>query len=72
MTNTTNESPIYFRLTCRPWESEPRQVVRVSVDAEGAVRVWDLVAGHYTTCHRLSARTMRRIARRAAEVRGAV
>ena len=25
-----------------------------TVDADGTVRVWDSVAGHYTTCHSLS------------------
>jgi hypothetical protein len=27
---------------------------KFSVDADGTVRVWDAVAGHYTTCHSLS------------------
>ena len=27
---------------------------RCMVDADGTVRVWDSVAGHYTTCHSLS------------------
>jgi hypothetical protein len=26
----------------------------VAVDADGTVRVWDSVAGYYTTCHSLS------------------
>lgn len=26
------------------------------VDTDGTVRVWDPVAGHYTACHRLSAK----------------
>jgi hypothetical protein len=26
-----------------------------SVDSDGTVRVWDSVAGYYTTCHSLSA-----------------
>jgi hypothetical protein len=28
----------------------------------GVVRVWDSVAGHYTTCHAMSERTLARIA----------
>ena len=27
--------------------------------ADGTVRVWDSVAGHYTTCHRLTAGQLR-------------
>ena len=30
------------------------QSVRAAVDADGTVRVWDSVAGHYTLCHNLS------------------
>ena len=38
---------------------------RVMVDGY-IVRVWDSVAGHYTTCHSLSESAMRRIRRVAA------
>ena len=31
------------------------------VGSDGTVRVWDSIAGHYTTCHRMSARTLCRI-----------
>ena len=27
---------------------------KFSVDADGTVRLWDAVAGHFTTCHSLS------------------
>lgn len=30
---------------------------------DGVVRVWDGVAGHYTTCHAMSEKTMARIAK---------
>jgi hypothetical protein len=30
------------------------ETVRCIVDADGTVRVWDSVAGYYTTCHILS------------------
>jgi hypothetical protein len=36
---------------------------KVKVDADGAVRVWDSVAGHYTLCHSLSAAAAKRIAK---------
>lgn len=41
-----------------------RQGVRehqFTVDADGTVRVWDPVAGHYTTCHSMSQATVRRV-----------
>ena len=38
---------------------------RVQVDDGTTVRVWDSVAGHYTTCHRLSAAAQRRARREA-------
>jgi hypothetical protein len=30
-------------------------MVEARADADGTVRVWDSVAGHYTTCHSLTA-----------------
>lgn len=38
---------------------------RVMVDADGTVRVYDSVAGYYTTCHSLSQGTQARIRRMA-------
>jgi len=40
--------------------------IRASVDQDGTVRVYDSVAGHYTTCHSLSASAQRRIRKLAA------
>lgn len=34
---------------------------KVQIDANGTVRVYDKAAGHYTTCHALSAAAVRRI-----------
>ena len=39
------------------------ETLSVMVDADGAVRPWDAVAGHYTMLHALSPRAERRIAR---------
>lgn len=36
---------------------------RCTVDADGTVRVYDSVAGYYTTCHSLTSATIRRIRR---------
>ncbi len=46
---------------CRAWSQQPMAVERVSVDADGTVRVYDAVAGHYTVCHALSDGQQRRI-----------
>jgi hypothetical protein len=43
------------------------QTRRVMVDADGTVRVWDSVAGHYTLCHGLNAGQQARIRRAAAK-----
>lgn len=40
---------------------------KMIVDEDGTVRVWDSVAGYYTTCHAMSDRTCLRIRRIAAE-----
>lgn len=41
-------------------ESTPRHH-RLSVSPDGTVRVYDDVAGYYTTCHSMSAATQRRV-----------
>jgi len=41
------------------------QIADVRVDEDGTVRVWDDVAGHWTTCHSISARNLRAIRRAA-------
>ena len=38
--------------------------IRCQVDDDGTVRVWDSVAGYYTSCHSLSESEQRRIRRR--------
>ena len=40
--------------------------IKAKVDEDGTVRVWDDVAGYYTTCHGLSAAAQQRIRRLAA------
>lgn len=39
---------------------------KFNVDTDGTVRVWDSVAGHYTTCHCLSKSAEARIRKLAA------
>ena len=38
-----------------------RKAYRFMVDADGTVRVYDSVAGYYTTCHSMSEAAMRRV-----------
>jgi len=38
---------------------------RFLIGADGIVRVWDSVAGQYTTCHSMSRATLARIAKMA-------
>jgi hypothetical protein len=41
-------------IKARAFSGENIKAHSVAVDADGTVRVWDSVAGHYTTCHSLS------------------
>jgi hypothetical protein len=36
------------------------ETLRITVDADGSVRVWDDIAGHYTRRHSLSVRSQTR------------
>ena len=49
----------YFTAKVKAWGS--LRTRRVSVDADGAARVYDPTAGYYTTCHNLSAGQVRRL-----------
>lgn len=37
------------------------ETLKFLVKADGQVKVYDSIAGYYTTCHRMSEATMRRI-----------
>lgn len=53
-----------INVRCRAFTGFSLAVHRVMVgldDGGERVRVYDSIAGHYTTCHALSARTQRRI-----------
>lgn len=52
----------------KAFSSETARTYDFRVDADGTVSVLDSVAGHYTTCHALSARAQKRIAAMAAMV----
>lgn len=54
-----------IEMRCKAFSGEGVRMNCVQVSDCGTVRVWDSVAGHYTTCHCLSAAAQRR-ARKAA------
>lgn len=54
---------------CKAFSGEGVRENRVDVTEDGAVRVYDSVAGHYTTCHSLSKKTQARIRKMAQEVK---
>lgn len=50
-------------IRAKAFATEGVRTNRCVVDADGTMRVYDSVAGHYTTCHSLSAAAIRRIRR---------
>jgi uncharacterized protein YigE (DUF2233 family) len=53
---------VNITVRARAFSGEGMRTHRCKVDERtGTVRVWDSVAGHYTTCHALSDRSERRI-----------
>jgi len=46
---------------CKAFSGEGVAEHRVQIGADKTVRVWDSVAGHYTTCHALSRAAQRKI-----------
>lgn len=63
MTTTTTTTTTYAIARCRAYTGRGLGTYRVSVDADGCVRVWDDSAGHYTTAHVLTRSAERLIAR---------
>lgn len=57
-TNAANE----ITIRAKAFTGQGVQTHRVQIE-DGTVRVWDSVAGHFTTCHSLTARTQARIAK---------
>jgi len=48
-------------------ETLPVRVELPTADSSAKIRVWDRVAGHYTTCHALSGSAQKRLIRLAHE-----
>ena len=64
MKNTTT---IKIEATVKAFTGQSRRTHKLSVSPDGTVRVWDDVAGHYTTCHCMSPATQSRIRKLARE-----
>ncbi len=58
---TTAANTTYRVIRCKAFGGEGVRLNRVSISADGTVRVWDSVAQYYTTCHSLSQSALRRI-----------
>lgn len=54
---------IEIKARCKAFSGEGVQEHRIQIGADKTVRVWDSVAGHYTTCHSLSRAAQLRIIR---------
>lgn len=65
MKSETNTIEITAR--AKAFSSEGVREHKFSVSGDGTVRVWDSVAGHYTTCHSMSPSTQARIRKLARE-----
>jgi hypothetical protein len=61
MTTTTESTKITAR--AKAFSREGVREHRFRIDADGTVRVWDSLAGHFTTCHIMSQATQKRIAK---------
>jgi len=51
----------------RFFSGQPIETRKVIVEDDGTIRVWDELAGYYTTCHSLTRSAERRIRKMAAD-----
>ncbi len=58
MTTTTSKT---IRCRANAFTNRGIEAIKCMVAEDGTVRVWDSVAGYYTTCHALSDSAQRRI-----------
>lgn len=59
---------IRFTARCTPFTDSRRAEHRISVSTDMIVRVYDHVAGHYTTCHSLSESEQARLVKAAKRI----
>lgn len=57
---TTQTTDRVVTIRAKAFNGDRIRVHLCMVAANGVVRVWDSVAGHYTTCHSLSGDALRR------------
>ena len=50
-----------FTARVKAFSCEGIRLNRIQIDADGTVRVYDSIAGHYTRCHSLSPKTQARL-----------
>lgn len=55
-----------IRMTCKPFSAYGRGEYRLLVQPDGAVLVFDDIAGHYTACHSLPQTSISAARRKAA------
>jgi len=53
-------------MTTKAFSTERKGQYSIAVDADGTVKVYDSIAGHYTTCHAMTERSMAAARRKAA------
>ncbi len=62
-----NNQSVELNMKCKAFSCEGVRLNKLLVEpgVNGAVLVWDSIAGHYTNCHSLSERTQKRARREA-------
>lgn len=50
-----------MQIRCKAFAGGKVAIQKIQVDDKGVIRVWDEIAGHYTTCHSLTNKTIGRI-----------
>jgi hypothetical protein len=63
MATVLKNNDVELTIRCKAFSGEGARENKLLVEPgrNGAVLVWDSVAGHYTACHSLSARTQAKI-----------
>ena len=59
--NNMQAQPIEINARAKAFSGQGIRSHRFHVDSDGTVRVWDAIAGYYTSCHSLSRSTEARI-----------
>lgn len=67
-TKTKTSSDKFLRIRAKAFAGRGIETVKVMVSGDGTIRVYDSVAGHYTTCHSLTPHAIRRIRKTASKI----